>query len=192
MLRILLPALILSASAYAADTQQLKLVEAAKAQVGITLLYDSRYQKITYPGGDIPLERGVCTDVVIRAYRKLGADLQLLVHRDMVKAWDAYPRSWSNKSPDSNIDHRRVPNLATFFRRNGKTLTIGKDLQAYQPGDIVTWRLSSGVPHIGLVSDLLSGSGVPLVIHNIGWGTVVEDRLFDFEITGHYRYSPKI
>lgn len=193
MFRIFLSVLILSASAsaFGSDAQGLKLVEAAKAQIGVTLRYDSRYQRIPYPGGDIPLDRGVCTDVLIRAYRKLGVDLQVFVHQDMVKAWDSYPHSWNNKTPDSNIDHRRVPNLATFFKRNGQALSVSKESQAYLPGDIVTWRLTSGVPHIGVVSDQLSKSGVPLVIHNIGWGTMIEDRLFDFVITGHYRYSPK-
>jgi len=190
MFRTFLFALILSGSAFGAETHGLKLVEAAKAQIGVTLRYDSRYQRIPYPGGDVPLDRGVCTDVVIRAYRKLGIDLQLLVHQDMVKAWDSYPHSWHNKTPDSNIDHRRVPNLATFFKRNWQELSVSKESQAYLPGDIVTWRLTSGVPHIGVVSDQLSKSSVPLVIHNIGWGTMLEDRLFDFVITGHYRYSP--
>lgn len=171
--------------------QGIKLVEAAKTQIGVTVRYDSSYQRIPYPNGDIPMDRGVCTDVVIRAYRKLDVDLQALVHQDMLKAFAQYPHSWGSKSPDSNIDHRRVPNLAKFFTRHGQTLLASKESKDYFAGDIVTWRLSSGVPHIGLVSDEVSKSGVPLVIHNIGGGTIIEDRLFDFTITGHYRYAPK-
>lgn len=164
------------------------LVGAAKAQIGVTRYYDSRYQKLAYPGGDVPSERGVCTDVVIRAYRKFGIDLQVLVHQDMTRSWNAYPNLWRMASPDRNIDHRRVPNLATFFKRHGRSLPVGQDPNAFLPGDIVTWRLASGVPHIGLVADERSKTGTPLVIHNIGWGTMLEDRLFEFKITGHYRY----
>lgn len=164
------------------------LVNAAKAQIGVTRYYDSRYHKLAYPGGDLPMDRGVCTDVVIRAYRKFGIDLQVLVHQDMKSAWSEYPNSWRMKSTDRNIDHRRVPNLATFFRRHGQSLPISRDRDAFLPGDIVTWQLSSGVPHIGIVSVERSKTGTPLVIHNIGWGTLLEDRLFDFKITGHYRY----
>jgi uncharacterized protein YijF (DUF1287 family) len=106
----------------------------------------------------------------------------------MSSAWDQYPKSWHMKSTDKSIDHRRVPNLATFFKRHGKTIPITKDPSSYLPGDIVTWQLPSGVPHIGLVSNERSKAGVPLVIHNIGWGVMLEDRLFVFKITGHYRY----
>jgi uncharacterized protein len=167
----------------------LKLVQAAKSQVGTTVQYNGRYQKIAYPNGDVPIHTGVCTDVVIRAYRKLGTDLQVLVHEDMVKSWGAYPRTWGLASPDTNIDHRRVPNLAVFFRRHGQALPGSDDPKAYQVGDLVTWRLPSGVPHIGIVSDQRTPSGVPLMVHNIGRGTQVEDILFGFTITGHYRYK---
>ncbi|HTL97750.1 MAG TPA: DUF1287 domain-containing protein [Holophagaceae bacterium] len=167
----------------------LALIRAARTQIGVTLHYDSRYQRIPYPGGDVPLDRGVCTDVVIRAYRVLGVDLQALVHEDMLRAWSEYPKDWGMKGPDSNIDHRRVPNLATFFRRHGQTLATGADPRLYRPGDIVTWRLSSGVPHIGIVSDQRSAAGTPLMIHNIGYGTEQDDVLFDFTITGHFRYG---
>jgi hypothetical protein len=167
-----------------------EIAEAAKAQIGVTLRYDSRYQKIGYPGGDLPMDRGVCTDVVIRAYRKFGVDLQVLVHQDMSSAWSEYPNSWHAKSTDTNIDHRRVPNLAVFFARHGKSLSIEKNAAIYLPGDLVTWRLRSGVPHIGVVASEKSRNGVPLVVHNIGWGTMLEDRLFDFTITGHFRYIP--
>lgn len=164
------------------------LVDAAKSQIGATVIYDGSYRQLAYPGGDVPLERGVCTDVVIRAYRKLGIDLQLLVHRDMGKAWHAYPRTWGLKATDRNIDHRRVPNLAVFFKRHGQTLQPSRDPRDYLAGDIVTWTVPPALPHIGIVSDQKTRTGVPLVIHNIGSGTKMEDMLFGFEITGHYRY----
>jgi uncharacterized protein YijF (DUF1287 family) len=165
-------------------------VEAARSQVGITKRYDPAWTKISYPGGDVPVERGVCADVVVRAYRRLGIDLQALVHEDMRKAPDAYPKLWRQKGTDSNIDHRRVPNLATFFSRHGGMLAAASDPRVYLAGDIVTWQLPSGVPHIGVVSDRRWWTGVPLVIHNIGAGAAEEDRLFDFQLTGHYRYFP--
>jgi hypothetical protein len=168
-----------------------RLVEAAMAQVGVTTGYDGRYQRIPYPGGDVPLDRGVCTDVLIRAYRRLGVDLQRLVHEDMVKAWASYPNPWRMKATDRSIDHRRVPNLATFFGRHGKTLALPGETTSFLPGDIVTWRLPNGLPHIGLVSNARSEKQVPLIIHNIGEGTRLEDILFRFEITGHYRYFPE-
>ncbi|MES2321215.1 MAG: DUF1287 domain-containing protein [Pseudomonadota bacterium] len=180
-----LPILLLAGAAQAAD-----LVAAAKTQIGVTLRYDPRYEKLAYPGGDVPLERGVCTDVVIRAYRENGIDLQRLVHEDMRRAWDAYPKLWQLKRPDSNIDHRRVPNLQAFFTRHGKTLARTLNGQDYQPGDIVTWMLPGNLPHVGIVADKKSPAGLPLVIHNIGAGTQMEDRLFAYPITGHYRYSP--
>ncbi|HET6603568.1 MAG TPA: DUF1287 domain-containing protein, partial [Xanthomonadaceae bacterium] len=166
------------------------LVEAARAQVGVTLHYDPAYRSIPYPDGDVPADRGVCTDVLVRAYRQLGHDLQALVHEDMRAAWDSYPRHWGLSRPDPNIDHRRVPNLAVFLSRHADVLPGGPDAQTYAAGDIVTWRLDSGVPHIGMVSDRTAPSGTPLVIHNIGRGTVEEDILFAFTITGHYRYLP--
>lgn len=166
------------------------LVDAAMAQIGVTKQYDGRYARIPYPGGDVPLERGVCTDVLIRAYRKLGLDLQRLVHEDMVAAWASYPNPWRMKSTDRSIDHRRVPNLATFFGRHGSTLTVSDEAAVYQPGDIVTWRLPSGLPHIGIVSKQKSPAGIPLMIHNIGFGTQLDDILFRYKITGHFRYFP--
>jgi uncharacterized protein len=167
------------------------LVEAARKQIGVTVLYDSGYRRIPYPNGDVPQERGVCTDVLVRAYRQLGVDLQVRVHEDMSAAWRAYPKNWGLTRPDSNIDHRRVPNLGTFFKRKGKSLPVTANAKDYAPGDLVTWRLPSGVPHIGIVSDRKTASGVPLVIHNIGQGTREEDALFHFTITGHYRYAPE-
>jgi len=164
------------------------LVSAAKTQIGVTVHYDGQYRKIAYPGGDVPLDRGVCTDVIIRAFRRCGLDLQKLVHEDMVRAWDCYPNPWRMKTTDRNIDHRRVPNLATFFKRHGKSLPLGTDPKRFLPGDIVTWRLPSGLPHIGMVSIEKSPTGVPLIIHNIGDGTKLEDGLFAYPLTGHYRY----
>ncbi len=155
------------------------ILEAARAQVGVTVIYDGSYRRIAYPGGDIPADRGVCTDVLIRAYRKAGMDLQVLVHEDMTRAFDAYPHLWGLRRPDSNIDHRRVQNLKVFFSRHGKTLPVSASAGDYLPGDIVVWRLPSGLPHIGLVSSrLVPGTGRPLVIHNIGQGTQEEDILF--------------
>jgi len=169
------------------------LAAAAKEQIGVTLHYDPAYVKLAYPLGDVPIERGVCTDVVVRALRRVGYDLQELVHRDMKGAWSAYPHpaQWKLKRPDPNIDHRRVPNLATFFTRHGIALGVSKHAQDYAAGDIVTWQVPPGLPHIGLVADVRTAGGVPLVIHNIGNGTRMEDRLFAYPITGHYRFPVK-
>lgn len=166
------------------------LVAAARAQVGVTLRYDPRYQHLPYPGGDVPLDRGVCTDVIIRAYRRLGLDLQVAVHEDMRQAPEAYPGLWRQRGTDRSIDHRRVPNLAAFFARHGTSLPPSPDPATYLPGDVVTWRLPSGLPHIGLVSERRSPEGRPLVLHNIGWGVQEEDRLCTYTITGHYRLPP--
>lgn len=165
-----------------------QLVAAAKSQVGVTLHYDPAYTALRYPGGDVPMARGVCTDVVIRAYRALGADLQLLVHEDMRKAWAAYPKLWQLKRPDRNIDHRRVPNLQTYFKRQGASLPVSRVAADYQAGDIVTWMVNSNLPHIGIVSGEKSAAGTPLIIHNIGRGAQVEDVLFAYPITGRYRF----
>lgn len=159
--------------------------------MGVTLHYDGSYRRLAYPGGDLPLERGVCTDVVVRTFRKFGVDLQQLVHEDMIAAGEAYPKLWGLSRPDSNIDHRRVPNLAAFLKRHGLVLNTGGEASSYLPGEVVTWRLTSGVPHIGIVSDRRSPAGTPLVIHNIGRGAVEEDILFRFTITGHFRYFPR-
>ena len=166
------------------------VVAAAKEQIGVTVLYDASYQRLACPNGDVHAERGVCTDVVVRAFRRIGIDLQERVHRDMKAAWKAYPHpaKWGLKRPDPNIDHRRVPNLATFFARHGQSLALSRLAEDYAPGDIVTWMLPPGLPHIGLVADVRTPSGVPLVIHNIGAGTRMEDRLFAYPITGHYRF----
>lgn len=164
------------------------LVLAAREQVGVTLSYDPAYRRLSYPGGDVPLSTGVCTDVLIRALRQQGLDLQEAVHRDMRAHFNLYPKNWGLSRPDSNIDHRRVPNLMTWFKRQGWALPLSRDAAAYRPGDIVTWDLGRGLTHIGIVSDRRAGSEVPLVLHNIGRGTQEEDILFGFEITGHYRF----
>jgi len=182
----------LTATQAAQATPAQDLVTAARSQIGITLHYDPSYQRLAYPNGDVPLERGVCTDVIIRAYRQLGIDLQKKVHEDMRANWRAYPHpaQWKLKRPDTNIDHRRAPNLATFFQRHGTTIAPAKDPQRFAPGDLVVWELPYGLPHIGIVADRKSPAGTPLVIHNIGSGTKMEDVLFAFKITGHYRYAP--
>lgn len=170
------------------QASSLSLPQAAREQVGVTLGYDPAYRRLDYPGGDVDPATGVCTDVVIRAYRVLGVDLQQRVHDDMREHFEAYPKLWGLRATDRNIDHRRVPNLQTFFTRHGERLPVTADAEDYQPGDIVTWRLSNGLPHIGLVSDRQNRDGVPLILHNIGAGTQEQDLLFAFEITGHYRF----
>jgi uncharacterized protein len=192
MIRILICVLMISSSAGLAEElppDLRHLIQSANEQVGATLYYDPSYAVIPFPGGDVPIVRGVCTDVIIRAYRHVGIDLQLLVNQDMRKAFRAYPRKWGLTHPDPNIDHRRVENLAVFFARHGQTLPISMEPKDYRLGDIVTWRLSDGHPHIGLVSDR-STDGRPLIVHNIGAGARIEDVLFAFTITGHYRYLP--
>lgn len=162
-------------------------VAAARRQIGVTLLYDPAYVVLPYPGGDVPKNRGVCTDVVIRALRAEGIDLQKSVHEDMRAHFDLYPKKWGLRRPDRNIDHRRVPNLQTWFARQGWSLAPSQSASAYRPGDLVTWMLPGNLPHIGIVSDRTSWRDVPLVIHNIGSGTREEDILFAYPITGHYR-----
>lgn len=166
-----------------------RLVEAARTQVGVTLGYDPAYRRIAYPGGDVPLATGVCTDVVIRALRAQGLDLQQRVHEDMRRHFSAYPRHWGLKRPDPNIDHRRVPNLMTWFDRQGLSLKVGQAAADYQPGDIVTWDLGRGLQHIGIISNRRSREGTPLALHNIGQGTREEDILFRWPILGHYRFA---
>lgn len=171
-----------------------KLLAAAHAQVGETVAYDPAYVAIAYPGGDVPRDRGVCTDVIVRAYRDaFGVDLQQLVHDDMRKNFAAYPKNWGLTKPDANIDHRRVPNLETFLARNKAGLAVSKNPADFRPGDIVSQRLPGGLPHIGIVSDRRSRDGLrPLVIHNIGAGARVEDVLMTFDIVGHYRFKPEV
>ena len=182
--------LLAFASALGAQPSLPKMIDGAKRQVGVTRSYDPAYRRIAYPNGDVPRETGVCTDVVIRAYRHAGTDLQVLVHEDMKANFGLYPKNWGLRRPDPNIDHRRVPNLATFFRRKGTALAVTQRGADYRPGDVVTWLLAAGVPHIGVVSDVpVRGTDRHLVVHNIGAGAQIEDVLFAYRVTGHYRYG---
>ncbi|MPL79736.1 hypothetical protein SDC9_25620 [bioreactor metagenome] len=152
--------------------------------------YDPAYIVIAYPNGDVPSDKGVCTDVVIRAYRKMGIDLQKEVHEDMKSNFNKYPKNWGLKSTDRNIDHRRVPNLMTFFSRHGYVKKITYNPNDYEPGDIVCWDLGKGITHIGIVSKIKSlDKNRYLIVHNIGEGQVLEDCLFEFKIIGHYQYG---
>lgn len=169
-----------------------KLAEAALSLTHQKVIYDPTYTVIPYPNGDVSPQRGVCTDVIIRAYRKMGVDLQKEVHEDMKSHFKKYPQKWGLKSPDKNIDHRRVPNLMTYFSRFGIVKPITKNAQDYTPGDIVCWQLSDRLTHIGLVSSKKTiGQQRYLIVHNIGSGQVLEDCLFSFKIIGHYQYSNK-
>jgi len=166
----------------------MRIASAARLQIGITVRYDPEYQSMEYPNGDIPLDRGVCTDVIVRSFRTgLGVDLQKLVHEDMKRNFKEYPNDWGLGSPDKNIDHRRVGNLQTYLKRRGCSRAISKNADDYKPGDVVTCTVPPHLPHIMIVSDKKTISGRPLVIHNIGAGTKEEDRLFEFELTAHYR-----
>jgi uncharacterized protein len=180
-----------------ADTKRLaaepwaeKLITAAEAQVGVTMAYDPAYRKLGFPGGDVPRAAGVCTDVVIRAYRDaFGLDLQQQVNIDMKRSFAAYPKIWGLSRADPNIDHRRVPNLRTFFKRKGAELPVSAVGADYLPGDLVTQMLPRNLPHIAIVSNRLNpDQSRPLVIHNIGGGARIEDTLLTYEITGRYRY----
>ncbi len=171
------------------------LVAAARDRLKSIVVYDGRYMRLDYPGGDVPATMGVCTDVVIRSLRRAyGMDLQKRVHEDMKANFSAYPTHWGLTRPDKNIDHRRVPNLETYFKREGLSVPITKAAVDYKPGDIVSWRLDGnsgrgGLPHIGIVSDRLGVTGTPLIIHNIGGGVEESDMLFDHRITGHFRVN---
>ena len=156
------------------------------------VVYDPRYYTIPYPNGDVPADKGVCTDVIIRAYRKLGIDLQQKIHEDMKANFSKYPKKWGMKSTDKNIDHRRVPNQATFFSRFGSVKKISDKAEDYIVGDIVTWDLGGGITHIGIVTDRMSADKKrPLIVHNIGQGQVLQDCLFSYKVTGHYTYRSK-
>jgi len=168
-----------------------RLVAAAIERTRHSVRYDSSYVGIPYPGGDVPADTGVCTDEVIRASRAVGVDLQKEVHEDMKHNFSAYQSvgSWHATHPDANIDHRRVPNLMVFFSHQGEVLKITDRAEDYAPGDLVTWDLGGDVPHIGIVVDQKSeASGRYMIVHNIGQGPRMEDVLFDWKITGHYRY----
>ena len=176
----------LNPSASATQAQVLAsppLVEAARSQIGKTLEYDPAYTVLTYPMGDVAMQKGVCTDVVIRALRTQGLDLQQLVHEDMRQNFNSYPKLWDLSQADANIDHRRVPNLRRYFERHDFQIHDGR----FQAGDIITWDLGKGLVHIGIASDRNNAQGEPLIIHNIGRGTQEEDILRRYTITGHYR-----
>ncbi|HVF49845.1 MAG TPA: DUF1287 domain-containing protein [Pyrinomonadaceae bacterium] len=168
-----------------------KLVEAAIERTKSKVRYDATYYVIDYPNGDVPAEIGVCTDEVIRSYRKLGVDLQREVHEDMKRNFALYPQKWGLKKTDTNIDHRRVPNLMVFFERKGASLAVTDKAKDYAPGDIVTWDLGGELTHIGLVVNVASAADPErlLIVHNIGAGPQMEDVLFNWKITGHYRYK---
>jgi uncharacterized protein YijF (DUF1287 family) len=167
-----------------------KLSDAALSIIDGKIVYDPTYVKISYPNGDVPKGKGVCTDVVIRAYRLLGIDLQKEVHEDMKLHFKEYPRTWGLSKPDTNIDHRRVPNLMAFFKRKGITKPITNNAADYLPGDIVCWDLGGGITHIGIVVNEKSADNKRyLIVHNIGAGQVLEDFLFGCKIIGHYQYK---
>ena len=174
------------------DEFVIRLVKAVKERTLHEVIYDGRYYEIAYPNGDVPANIGVCTDVIIRAFREVGVDLQEKVHEDMSDNFNLYPsrRIWGLTRPDRNIDHRRVPNLRVFFGRFGDSLEVTGEANDYLPGDLVTWLLPGNIPHIGIVIDERSSDGNrPLIAHNIGAGPNIEDMLFDYKITGHYRYT---
>src|ERR1041385_1363246 len=165
------------------------IIDGTIDQVGKTNSYDPSYQKLDYPNGDVPIETGVCSDVIIRAFRKGNVDLQKDVHEDMKANFAAYPTRWGLKGPDANIDHRRVPNLETYFARKGKSQSISSRSEDFQPGDLVTWDMGTGQDHIGIVTNVwYKPSQRYLIVHNIGAGTRMEDVMFAWKITGHYRY----
>ncbi len=181
----------IAVSASKAQSVGEQVAKAAIAQTEHPVVYDPAYVAIIYPGGDVPAERGVCADVIIRALRTVGVDLQQLVHEDMRSDFAAYPRHWGLSRPDPNIDHRRVPNLEKFLTRAGARLPPSSNPDDYEPGDIVAWNLRGDagfLPHIGVVTGGEGASGAPLVVHNIGAGPRLEDVLFDWKITGRYRY----
>jgi len=166
-----------------------RVVEDAVDQANYTLYYDQAYVKLDYPGGDVPRERGACSDVIIRAFRKSGVDLQKEIHEDMTRSFSAYPQKWGLARPDPNIDHRRVPNLMTYFTRQQKAVAISSDAVDYLPGDVVAWDLGGGTTHIGLVTNIMSdNTNGFLLAHNIGAGVRVEEVLFSWRIIGHYRF----
>lgn len=165
-----------------------KIIDSALEQTRQTFEYDPSYAKLAYPNGDVPIERGVCADVIVRAFRNAGMDLQKEVHEDMARHFSAYPAKWGARRPDSNIDHRRVPNLMTLFERKSKSVPITRKPSDYIPGDVVAWELDNRLLHIGIVTDAVAGpTGSYLIVHNIGAGAKLEDVLMSWKIIGHYR-----
>ncbi|MCU7830466.1 MAG: DUF1287 domain-containing protein [Candidatus Thiodiazotropha sp. (ex Myrtea sp. 'scaly one' KF741663)] len=194
MMRSLLVICLLYSQSSFSQGFESDLVAAAIARTTHEVHYNGSYFAIPYPNGDVPPGIGVCTDVIIRSYRAIGADLQRLVHEDMARNFSSYPskRIWGLDSTDRNIDHRRVPNLQTYFNRHGENLPVTEQKQDYAPGDIVTWMLPGNLPHIGIVTHKTSiRTGNPLIAHNIGAGPKLDDMLFSYKITGHYRYVPQ-
>ncbi len=190
IVRVIALSLVLHSACFAQGDFSKRLSDAAISLTLQQVTYDPTYFSIPYPNGDVPADKGVCTDVVIRAYRKLGIDLQKEVHEDMKSNFNEYPKKWGLKTTDKNIDHRRVPNLMTFFSRHGSSLKTTTASNDYAPGDIVTWDLGNGLTHIGIVIDKKSDDRQRwLVVHNIGRGQEISDCLFQYVITGHYRYS---
>jgi uncharacterized protein YijF (DUF1287 family) len=191
--KILLIGLLLCTQVAFSQNFELDVVEAALERTNHNVRYDGRYLSIPYPNGDVPANIGVCTDVIVRTYRAIGTDLQQLVHEDMVANFEAYPskRIWGLSRTDKNIDHRRVPNLQAFLSRHGEVLAVSNDASDYKPGNIVTLMLPGNLPHIGLITNKISAlTGNPMVVHNIGAGPKLDDVLFSYSITGHYRYIP--
>jgi len=189
LLRLLL-VLLLPVTSFAQTIFTERLSNAALELTKQSVTYSSGYCIIPYPNGDVPANKGVCSDVVIRAYRKLGIDLQREVHEDMAANFKLYPKNWGLTAPDKNIDHRRVPNLMVFFTRHGKTRPVTQNAKDYLPGDIVCWNLGGGITHIGLVVNKKSADGTRyLIVHNIGGGQILADCLFDFKIIGHYTFE---
>lgn len=190
----LLVALTLFAPGAGAGVQDFgeRLSAAAIARTETRVVYDPSYQRLGYPMGDVASDRGVCADEIVRALRAVGVDLQVLVHEDMTRAFSAYPQLWGLPAPDSNIDHRRVPNLETFFTRKGYRLAPSLDPKSYRAGDIVAWNLrgeAGFLPHVGIVTDRIGASGWPMIVHNIGEGPKLEDVLFSWPMTGRYRIT---
>jgi len=189
---LLLFILFLGVAPIASANSAEAVVRAAQERTLADVRYDPKYVKLSYPGGDVPADTGVCTDVIVRTFRNaFGFDFQRAVHEDMKRQFSAYPKNWGLKRPDKNIDHRRVPNLETYLKRAGAAVPITKNPEDYQPGDIVSWRLGGRLPHMGIVSDKKSAWGTPLIIHNVGAGPVEDDLLFNTDIHGHFRYLPK-
>jgi uncharacterized protein len=172
------------------DAELAKFINAALDRTKLKVIYDGTYTLIAYPGGDVPPSIGVCTDEVIRTYRAVGIDLQPLVHEDMKKNFVDYPKLWDLKAPDLHIDHRRVPNLQTFFTRHGASLPISEDPADYRPGDLVTCMVRGNRPHIAIVVPAPKSGARPWIMHNCGFGPKMEDKLFAWKLTGHYRWHP--
>ncbi len=190
-IKLLFPFLLICIAANAQEKFSIQLSNAAKELTAQKVQYDPSYYTIPYPMGDVPSNKGVCADVVIRAYRKIGIDLQQLIHEDMSKYFSTYPHNWGLQKTDKNIDHRRVPNMMKYFDRYGINLPISLNDKDYQPGDIVCWLINNKLPHIGIVVNVRSTlSKRYLIVHNVGAGQVMEDCLFRYPINGHYVFKP--